>query len=142
MPTAELSVTARHDEAEAVPSFAAGPVLGIATAAVALLLVFASRYGYHRDELYFLAASRHLDWGYVDQPPLAVLVAWLARVGFGNTLFGLRLVPALVVGLVVTLTAAIARELGGSRFAGLRGGQCWHDSRHSWRRLRCYSPPR
>jgi hypothetical protein len=98
-------------------SFATGPVLGIAGAAVVVLLVFASRYGYHRDELYFLAASRHLDWGYVDQPPVAVLVAWLARVGLGDTLLGLRLVPALVVGLVVVTTAAVARELGGSRFA-------------------------
>jgi 4-amino-4-deoxy-L-arabinose transferase-like glycosyltransferase len=107
----------RVEPADELASFATWPVLGIAGTAVALLLAFASRYGYHRDELYFLAASRHLDWGYVDQPPVSVLVAWLARVALGNTLIGLRLVPALVVGLVVTFTAAIARELGGSRFA-------------------------
>jgi hypothetical protein len=117
MPSAALSVPARLEAANEVPSFATGPVVGIAGAAVALLLAFASRYGYHRDELYFLAASRHLDWGYVDQPPFAVLVAWVARVGLGNTLLALRLVPALVVGLIVALTAAMARELGGSRFA-------------------------
>src|SRR5207249_10755668 len=47
----------------------------------------------------------------------AVLVAWLDRVAFGNTLVGLRVVPALLSGGVVFLTGAIARELGGSRFA-------------------------
>jgi 4-amino-4-deoxy-L-arabinose transferase-like glycosyltransferase len=113
--TAELSVDAPRDTGLA--PFATGPVLAIAAGAVALLLAFASRYGYHRDELYFLAASRHLDFGYVDQPPIAVLVAWLNRVAWGNTLFGLRVVPALVTGFVVTITALMARELGGSRFA-------------------------
>jgi len=103
-------------ETQLVP-FARGPVLGIAAAAVALLLAFAARYGYHRDELYFLAASRHLALGYVDQPPIAVLVAWLDRVALGDGLFGLRLIPALVVGVVVVLTGLMARELRGSRFA-------------------------
>jgi len=44
-------------------------VVGIAAGSIVLLVGFASRYGYHRDELYFLNASRHLDVGYVDQPP-------------------------------------------------------------------------
>src|SRR5262249_10668602 len=97
--------------------FAWGPVLSIAGGSVLVLGVLGSRYGYHRDELYFLAASRHLALGYVDQPPVAVLVAWLNRVAFGNTLVGLRVVPALVIGAVVAITGLIARELGSSRFA-------------------------
>ncbi len=62
---------------------ARAPVFAISGASVVLLLAFASRYGYHRDELYFLAASRRLAFGYVDQPPLAVLVAWVDRVALG-----------------------------------------------------------
>jgi len=106
-----------HTGQSVLPPFATMPVLGIAGAATALLIAYASRYGYHRDELYFLTASRHLDFGYVDQPPVAVLVAWLARVGLGDTLLSLRLLPALVSGGVVVLTGAMAREIGGSRFA-------------------------
>ena len=38
--------------------------LTIATAVAAVLLAFASGYGYHRDELYFLEAGHHLAWAY------------------------------------------------------------------------------
>ena len=33
------------------------------------------RYGYFRDELYFLACGEHLDWGYVDHAPLVAVYA-------------------------------------------------------------------
>ena len=56
-------------------------------------MLVAGRYGYHRDELYFVAASKHLAWGYVDQPPLSVAFVWLARRLFGDSLYGLRLFP-------------------------------------------------
>ena len=119
-----------------LPAFATGPVVGLAVAASALLAVFASRYGYHRDELYFLSASHHLDFGYVDQPPVAVLVAWLARVAGGNTVWGLRMVPALVSGGIVVLTGAMAQ--GAWRIAvraGLRLVVC-----DDGRAARCRSP--
>jgi hypothetical protein len=49
--------------------------LVLALATVALHLAIAGRYGWFRDELYFLACGRRLDWGYVDQPPLIALVS-------------------------------------------------------------------
>ena len=52
-------------------------VAAIAGAVTALLVAFAHGYGYHRDELYFLAAGRHLDWSYADQGPLTPLIARL-----------------------------------------------------------------
>ena len=90
---------------------------GIAAGALVLLMLLAGRYGYHRDELYFVAASKHLAWGYVDQPPLSVALVWLARRLFGDSLYGLRLFPALAFAVAVVLAGLTARELGGRRFA-------------------------
>jgi 4-amino-4-deoxy-L-arabinose transferase-like glycosyltransferase len=97
--------------------FAWLPVLAVAAGCFALLMLVAGRYGYHRDELYFVAASKHMAWGYVDQPPLSVALVWLARHLFGDSLYGLRLFPALAYAAAVALTALTAREFGGRRFA-------------------------
>ena len=74
------------------------------------------RYGYFRDELYFIACSRHLAWGYVDQPPLVAVAAWLCS-PFAYTLPALRLLPAIAAALTVWLAARMAREFGGGTFA-------------------------
>ncbi len=74
------------------------------------------RYGYFRDELYFIACSKHLAWGYVDQPPLVALAAWLAA-GAGYSPLALRALPILAGALTVYLAVKLASELGGGRFA-------------------------
>lgn len=74
-------------------------------------------YGFFRDELYYMACGEHLAWGYVDQPPLVALIAWLARHLLGNSLFALRIGCALAGAAVVYFTGILARELGGGRFA-------------------------
>ena len=96
---------------------ATAAVLAIAAGHIVVQLLFSTRYGDHRDELYFLAPARQLAWGYVDQPPLTPALAWLAGALFGNSLVGLRLFPALASGAVVLLGGLLARELGGGRFA-------------------------
>src|SRR6202030_1153598 len=76
----------------------------------------ATRYGYFRDALYYLTCSEHLDWGYVDQPPLIVFMAWVARHTLGDSLPALLLWPASAVAARIVLTAAFARELGANKF--------------------------
>ncbi|MGH9274252.1 MAG: ArnT family glycosyltransferase [Acidimicrobiales bacterium] len=94
----------------------------IAGAVMALLLLVARRYGWHRDELYFLEAGRHhLAWGYVDQPPFTPFVARAADWIAPNNLVVLRAAPALAAGTTVVLGALIARELGGTRRAQTAG---------------------
>jgi hypothetical protein len=87
----------------------------IAVAAFAAEMVVSARYGYVRDELYFLSAGRHLAFGYVDQPPLTPLLARLAAVVGGNTLVALRVVPALALAALVVATATMSRMLGAGR---------------------------
>jgi len=74
-------------------------------------------YGHFRDELYYIACSKHLAWGFVDQPPFSELT--LAACGhlLGYSLFALRFLPAVCGGLVTYLVGLIAPELGGGRFA-------------------------
>ncbi|HEY8315181.1 MAG TPA: glycosyltransferase family 39 protein [Candidatus Baltobacteraceae bacterium] len=79
------------------------------------------RYGYFRDELYFIACGRHLAWSYVDQPPLVAFAAWLAT-PFAYALPALRFLPACAAALTVWLACAIVRELGGGRFAQVLAG--------------------
>jgi Dolichyl-phosphate-mannose-protein mannosyltransferase len=103
----------------AVPPLWKGGVFSVAAGLAALELAVSARYGFHRDELYFLACARHLAWGYVDQPPLVPAVAWLAVHLFGTSASALRVFPAIAAGATVVLTALMARELGGRRKAQL-----------------------
>jgi 4-amino-4-deoxy-L-arabinose transferase-like glycosyltransferase len=116
MTTESLGVTA---QAGALPlASARAPwraITLIALGAVALELTVSARYGYVRDELYFLAAGQHLAAGYVDQPALTPLLARLGVVLGGNTVVGLRVVPALCLAAMIMLTAAMSRRLGAGR---------------------------
>jgi 4-amino-4-deoxy-L-arabinose transferase-like glycosyltransferase len=80
-----------------------------------LLMSVSGRYGYHRDELYFHAAGRHLAWGYVDQPPLTPLLMRGMSVLVGDSLVGSRILPAVLAVATVLVAALISRELGGAR---------------------------
>src|ERR1700757_4491803 len=75
------------------------------------------RYGYFRDELYYIACGRHLDLGYVDQPPLSILLLRSSQMLLGDSLFAIRLLPALAGAAIVALTGIIAREIGGRAWA-------------------------
>jgi hypothetical protein len=97
-------------------------LIALAAGKLLLHLATASRYGYFGDELYFLACGEHLDWGYVDHPPLVGLAAWLVSRTLGTGLLAIRSVSAVAGAALVLLTGLLARELGGGRFAmGLSG---------------------
>jgi hypothetical protein len=88
-----------------------------AAAKLALHLATASGYGYFRDEFYYLACADRPAAGYVDHPPLSVWWLWLVRALFGDSLFALRLTPALLGAATVALVGLLARRMGGARWA-------------------------
>ncbi len=69
------------------------------------------------DEFYWLAMGQHLDFGYVDVPPLLAYVAAAWRLLFGASLFAIRILPALAGAVMVFFAGLLAREMGGGRFA-------------------------
>ena len=94
-------------------------VIWVGGVVFAVLMALSPRYGFHRDELYFLDDARHLQASYVDQPVLTPLLAWVSLKLFGVSLAGLRLWPALAAGATVVISGLTARELGGGRRAQL-----------------------
>jgi hypothetical protein len=86
----------------------------IAAIFVAVELAVSARYGFQQDELYFLVASHHLAFGYVDQPPLAVLLARTTDL-FGTNPTAIRILPALAGGAIVVIAARLAALLGAGR---------------------------
>ncbi|MGY1661603.1 glycosyltransferase family 39 protein [Geodermatophilus sp. SYSU D00705] len=101
------------------PAVARAPLAALAAGVALLLLAVSGRYGYHRDELYFLRAGREAAFGYVDQPPLTPLLAAAVDALAPGSLVALRVPSALAAGLVVVLTGLLAREFGGGRAAQL-----------------------
>jgi 4-amino-4-deoxy-L-arabinose transferase-like glycosyltransferase len=96
----------------------------IAIAQAAVLLATSTRYGYHRDELYFIVAGSHAAFGYPDQPPLVPLLSWAMNALAPGSLLLLRTPSALAAAATTTLTALIARELGGETRAQVIAAMC------------------
>jgi hypothetical protein len=97
-------------------------LLALAVLNVALHAAAINRYGYHRDELYFLDCASHLDFGYVDHPPLLEYIIAPTRALLGDSLAAIRFPALLMSTAVVVLTVLMARELGGGSTAQLLSG--------------------
>jgi len=101
----------------ALPRLAIPALTVLILARLLLQVAVITQYGYFRDELYYIASTDHLGWGYVDHPPLSIAILAIVRAVFGDSLIAVRALPALVGAATVMLTALIARQLGGGRFA-------------------------
>jgi 4-amino-4-deoxy-L-arabinose transferase-like glycosyltransferase len=91
-------------------------VLG-AVVKFALHMINARGYGLFFDELYTMALSRHLAFGYVDLPPLVPALVALNRALLGESLLAMHIVPALAGAVTLVFACLIAKEFGGKTFA-------------------------
>ncbi len=99
-------------------------VWAIAIAKLLFHIYFNNRYGYFRDEFDYMSCGDHLQWGYVDQPPLIPFLTHFSRILLGDSLRAIRFVPALASSLLVVQAAVLARELRGRRYAILLSAVC------------------
>lgn len=120
-----------------LPELARAGVLTIAALLAVLLTPFAGRYGYHRDELYFIACGQHLARGYPDQPPLVPAVARLMSAIAPGSVLVLRLPAVAAAAALVVLTGLLTRELGGGRAAQLLAPLRWRCRQSPWPRGTC-----
>ena len=82
-----------------------------------LTLATAGHYGFFGDELYYIACSKHLAFGYVDQPPLVAVLTLISTTIFGETIIGLRFMSGLFGAFTVFLSAKVAEEIGGGKYS-------------------------
>jgi hypothetical protein len=92
-------------------------VLFLAFANLLFHCYFNNGYGYFRDEFDYMACGDHLAWGYVDQPPVVPFLIKICRLMLGDSLRSVRFFPALASSAAIILTAMLARELDGRKFA-------------------------
>src|ERR1700722_17257792 len=99
--------------------------VGVIAAAQAVVLIATStRYGYHRDEMYFIVSGVHPAFGYPDQPPLVPLICWAMNHLAPGSLLVLRLPSAVVAAATTIVAGLIAREVGGSSRAQAIAAVC------------------
>ena len=91
-------------------------IIGLAVLKLVIHLLTSSNYGYFRDEFYYIAASKHLAFGYVDFPPFIALLTAFVRLTLGDSLLALHFFPALAGAGVILLTGLMARQLGADPF--------------------------
>jgi hypothetical protein len=101
---------------------AALPLVALALAKVAVEWSVIGDYGYLRDELYMLACSERLEWGYVDHAPLSVFALAAVRALFGDSLVAIRVLPALAGAVTLLLAGSTALALGGGALAAAIAG--------------------
>lgn len=92
-------------------------ILGFAFFKIVIHLILSTNYGLQRDAYLYYSLGQHLAWGYVSVPPLIAILARISTLIFGNTVFALRLLPALIGSLSVIIIGKMVLELGGKKNA-------------------------
>jgi MFS family permease len=92
-------------------------IISLFTFLLVYLSSFNKSYGYFIDEFYYIACANNPAAGYVDQPPLAPLLLTVFQFIFGNSIYAIRVLPALGQSAAVFTTGLVAREIGGGKLA-------------------------
>ncbi len=90
---------------------------GFALLKIIIHIPFLTKYGYHSDELYFIACGQHFSAGYVDHPPFVPWIAKLSIFLFGQSIFALRSFALIAGASAVFFTGLLVKRMGGGRFA-------------------------
>lgn len=81
------------------------------------LYPYPAGFGYFRDELFQIAMSHHLSFGYASVPPLLSYCLALTRYLFGESLFAIHLFSGTMGAIVLIISRMIIKKLNGGLFA-------------------------
>ena len=70
----------------------------------------------HRDEYLYLADARHLDWGYIEMPPMLALLGFISNL-FSASVYAVYFWSSLFGALTLIIVGKIVIELKGSVYA-------------------------
>ncbi len=84
---------------------------------IAAELITGPNYPVFRDEFYYIDCANHLSWGYVDQPPVSIIILFLWKAVFGTSLISIRILAAVSGAALIILSGFITRSLGGGKAA-------------------------
>jgi hypothetical protein len=96
-------------------------ILSLAFCNIAFHLLL-PEYGYHRDEMYYVAIADGFSFANLDMPPVSPLYLKLFLVLFGHSLKVVHLAASACGSLVIVFSCLIAKELGGRRYAMILTG--------------------
>lgn len=99
-------------------------IIALAAAKLLFHLFTNVNYGFHRDEMLYLALGRHLDWGYWSNPPLIGWIAAFIQTVLGDSMFAVRLIHSLLSTSILVLCVLLAREMGAGRYGQFLAGAC------------------
>jgi hypothetical protein len=80
------------------------------------------QYGMHRDEFLYLDMANHPGWGYMEVPPFIAWIAYTVRNLLGDSIFCVKLLPAITGVAMIWLLFESVKELGGNRYAQILSG--------------------
>ncbi len=93
-------------------------ILVLTAISLVIRLLTNSAYGFHRDEFLYMALGKHLDIGFWSNPPLIGFFAYISQV-FGDSVFSIRFIPAVLGAATVLMTGLMVKDYGGKKYAQL-----------------------
>lgn len=92
-------------------------IFGLVVTKLLIHFLTNTTYGLQRDAYLYIAQSEHLDWGFISIPPFTAFIIAIERILFGDSVFALRLLPALAGAINIILIALMVKEMGGKTLA-------------------------
>lgn len=89
-----------------------------------LQLITGLNYPLFRDELYYIASTSHLSFGYVEHPPLSIFILAVWKFIFGSSQISVRILPALCGAAVIWITSLTTKEMGGGKVPQMLAALC------------------